>query len=110
MIELLANYHVAMYRVTVKQGTMLIWFVGNAGELGHRIPESSVKEEFSKYARDYLSVHSPSTLFHSVKRESNPEEELYVESSDTSSKVSKRRNCTRRAPKKIREDTDWDGV
>lgn len=110
MIQLLSAYHTAVYRVSVCRGRELFWYVGNAGELLQHVEAPPMSDEFVKFSRDFLAVHSPASMSHAVKKESAFEEELYLESSDSSSRVSKRKNTSRRGYKRNREDAEWDGI
>lgn len=107
MIQLLSTYHTAVYRVAIHNGRELFWYVGNATELAQHLTPT-VNDEFGKFSRDFLSVHSPASVSHSVKKENAFEEDLYLESSDSSSRVSKKN--ARKGHKRNREDAEWDGV
>lgn len=106
----MSAYHTAVYRVSVCRGRELFWYVGNAGELLQHVAAPPMSDEFVKFSRDFLAVHSPASMSHAVKKESAFEEELYLESSDSSSRVSKRKNTSRRGYKRNREDAEWDGI
>ena len=60
VIRLLSNYHLALYKIHVLDGDVLMWLVGNSNDLQQNEELFVTSDEFSKFARDFLSVQSPS--------------------------------------------------
>ena len=60
VIRLLANYHLALYKIHFLDGNVLMWLVGNSNDLQQNEELFVTSDEFSKFARDFLSVQSPS--------------------------------------------------
>ena len=51
-----------MYKIEVVNGEMKIWFMGNSGDIQRTDDLMVTADEFNKFARDFLSVKTPSTV------------------------------------------------
>lgn len=56
------SYHEPIYRIVVKNGYMQLWFVGNSHELQQNGQTLTSAEDFSKFARDFLSAQGSSMV------------------------------------------------
>ena len=114
VIRLLGNYHLALYKLHFMNGDVEMWLVGNSNDLQQNEETFVSSEEFSKFARDFLSVQSPSgkarneQLFDEVSADEM--EEVEEESDEGYEEIKKKNNHSRKRRgnrRRNQEDAEW---